>query len=58
MIIFVNILKINVSKKQRNQKQNKNEQKIILLYSYMTIHIKTPNLFISIILSSSIENKY
>lgn len=58
MIIFVNILKINVSKKQRNQEQNENEQKIILLYSYMTIHIKTPNLFIFIILSSSIENKY
>lgn len=38
-----------------NQKQNENEQKIILLYSYMTIHIKTPNLFIFIILSSSIE---
>lgn len=44
------------AKKQRNQKQNKNEQKIILLYSYMTIYIKTPNLFIFIILS--IENKY
>lgn len=59
MIIFVNILKINVSKKQRNQKQNQNEQEIILLYSYMTIHIKAPNLlFIFIILSSSIENKY
>lgn len=59
MIICVNILKINVSTKKRNQKQNQNEQEIILLYSYMTIHIKAPNLlFIFIILSSSIENKY